>query len=553
MPFPGETRVPPSHAMTFGDAIDKFGYLGGLTKRKIQILRPPAALSRNTYSAALSPPLGPAYLASALEAAGYCAEILDCVGSDIGNIRPSDCGRFNIQGMDFEDILDQIDPNCIALGVSMMFSQEWPVHRELLSRIKERFPELFIVVGGEHPTALVEFVLTDCGAIDAVVMGEGEITFLEVVYRLSCGDPLAAVPGLAVRSEEGVVVKNGLSRRIRNIDEIPRPAWHLCDLQPYLQGFWTMGIGGRKSMPILATRGCPYQCTFCSNPNMWTTRYVMRSPEDVVDEIADLAEQYGVVNIDFYDLTAVVKRQWILAFCAELKHRMLGITWQLPSGTRSEALDDEVLRELKLTGCSFLVYSPESGSQVVLNDIKKHLNLQSIKESIGSATKIGHRTKVNFVIGFPSEKRLDLFHSLRFAWTLAVQGVLDCNFSIYTPYPGSELFERLREEAQIDVTTDAYFLTLLQQFDLTLSTSFNSRINNRELAAYRFLGMAGFYLLAYSLHPRRLGNLIKTVLRRTVQPGNLLEQRIMDWKARRRIVAKKARFPSKENIAQKSA
>ena len=112
----------------------------------------------------------------------------------------------------------------------------------------------------------------------------------------------------------------------------------------YIDGGFTYGVNLGRSMPILATRGCPYQCTFCSSPAMWTTRYYVRDVADVVDEIASYVERYAATNVDFYDLTAIIKRDWILAFCAELERRGLDITYQLPTGTRSEALDEEVLR-----------------------------------------------------------------------------------------------------------------------------------------------------------------------------------------------------------------
>ncbi len=112
---------------------------------------------------------------------------------------------------------------------------------------------------------------------------------------------------------------------------------------------------------MLATRGCPYSCTFCSSPDMWTTRYYARSPASVVDEIADYVERYGISNVDFEDLTAFINRDWILAFCAELVRRDLHISYQLPSGTRSEALDAEVLAPLWRSGCRNLTYAPESG------------------------------------------------------------------------------------------------------------------------------------------------------------------------------------------------
>src|SRR5439155_11432417 len=109
------------------------------------------------------------------------------------------------------------------------------------------------------------------------------------------------------------------------------------------------------------------------NPAMWTTRYAVRGVADVVDEIASYVERYRVTNVDFYDLTAIIKRDWILEFCAELERRRLAITYQLPTGTRSEALDGEVLSALHRTGCRNICYAPESGSAQTLARIKKKI------------------------------------------------------------------------------------------------------------------------------------------------------------------------------------
>ena len=117
-------------------------------------------------------------------------------------------------------------------------------------------------------------------------------------------------------------------------------------------------------MPILATRGCPYQCTFCSSPTMWTTRYIMRNPKDIVDEIEWLVKKYDANDFEFFDLTAIIKKSWMLAFCKELRERKIGnITWQLPVGTRSEALDKETLQAIYDSGCAYICYAPESGSE----------------------------------------------------------------------------------------------------------------------------------------------------------------------------------------------
>ena len=128
-------------------------------------------------------------------------------------------------------------------------------------------------------------------------------------------------------------------------------------------------------MPILGTRGCPFQCTFCSNPGMWTQRWIARDPVALADEMELYVRKYRVTNFDFQDLTAIVKRQWIVDFCRELIARDLKITWQMPSGTRAEVFDAEVADLLYRSGCRALAFAPESGSPEILKIVRKQVDL----------------------------------------------------------------------------------------------------------------------------------------------------------------------------------
>ena len=335
---------------------EKFAVPQGATG-SIQLVRPFSVLSKTTYSAAILPPLGLAYLASVVRNAGYDVKILDAQGEDIFNIRRSDNGLYNLQGSGTEEMVDMVDPDAGIIGVSLMFSQEWPPQRELINEIKKKCPDATIVAGGEHPSAFQEFTLRDCPAIDYVVNGEGELTFLELCHRIYVDNNPHETAGVAYLTTDGEFASNGYSSRITNIDELPWPAWDLCKIDNYFQPNWSMGVNMGKHLPLLATRGCPYQCTFCSNPTMWTTRYKMRDPISVADEIEHFVNRYGVNSFDFFDLTAIVKKDWTLRFCNELKERNLDISWQLPSGTRSEALDEETLSALYDTGCRLIVRS----------------------------------------------------------------------------------------------------------------------------------------------------------------------------------------------------
>lgn len=418
----------------------------------------------------------------------------------------------------------------------MMFSQEWVPQREFIIKVRARYPNLIIVVGGEHPTALPEYVLRDCPAIDFLVTGEGELTFLELVHALFHGNDPSKVPGVSYLTSAGVFVSNGLSSRISHINELPRPAGHLCKVDNYHNGNWTMGISSGRNMPILGTRGCPYQCTFCSNPTMWTTRYTMRDPKDVVDEVESLVKNHAARSIEFFDLTAIVKKDWIIAFCNELKARKLNVSWQRPSGTRSEALDDETLLAIYETNCRLLVYAPESGSPETLRIIKKNLKLDRLTQSACKAVKIGHTVKINMIIGFPHETLRDVLSSILYGVRMAWHGVEDCNLAVFTPYPGSELYKDLRAADTIPAPSDDYFRNLLVQFDLTKATSHTPHVSGWALAFWRVIGLACFYLTAYLCHPQRLVRLFNSIVRAgKFEPNNVIEQRVFDLIVRMKL------------------
>lgn len=502
-------------------------------RRLIQIARPFSVLSRNTYSAAILPPLGLAYLAAVLRQAGYNTGIIDAQGEDIRRIELSECGRYHIQGIGIDQMIDLIDPETAILGVSLMFTQEWLPQRAFIKRAKERYPHLKIVVGGEHPTALPEYVLRDCPEIDYLVSGEGELTFLELCWRIFNRMDTSDTPGVCLIDEQGKFISNGLSARISHLDDLPRPAWDLCKVENYFQPNWAMGIGTGRHMPILATRGCPYQCTFCSNPSMWTTRYKMRDPIDVASEIEELVQNYNVTAVDFFDLTAIVKREWTLDFCNELKRRKVKVTWQLPSGTRSEALDDETLQALYDTGCRLITYAPESGSEETLIRVKKKLNLASITESIRTAKRIGHVIKINLVIGFPDDTLKDTIKTIFYGVKMAFHGTDDCNISVFSPYPGSELYRRLLEEDRLPPPDDDYIYSLIVQFDMTKTNSYCYQVGGKTLAFIRVLGYLAFYLTAYVRYPKRVWRLAKSMFSRApFKPANVLEQRLYDLCAR---------------------
>lgn len=524
----------PSSQIEIEDAFKVYANPNVNTNKDIVLIKPPILFSKNAYSTPITMPLGLAYIASVLDKAGYPVRIIDCPGFDLERISLTPDGKFKLQGMDEGESIEMIGPDADIIGVSIMFSQEWTYIREYLKKIRKKYPKATIVVGGEHPTAMPEFTLRDCPAIDYLISGEGELTMLEAVHKLRINQSIENVSGVAYLKENQFHI-NGLAPRLANIKEMPWPKWDLIQVEPYFQPNFTMGIAHGRNIGILATRGCPYQCTFCSNPSMWTTRYTMRDVNDVVNEIEFYIKKYNVNSIDFYDLTAIVKKEWILEFMKELHRRELDIVWQLPSGTRSESLDEEVIGSLANSGCKFLVYAPESGSQTTLEMIKKRVNLKNLQKSVSIALRYGITVKVNFIIGFPFETRKSMWETLLFVWKLALLKTDDANVATFTPYPGSEMYEELKKENVFGEINDQYFENLVTQFDFTMSKTFCRHVPDFEVFIYRILGMSVFYGLSYLRVPSRLVRLIGCLFRnKNFQPRSAFEQRIFDMIARKR-------------------
>lgn len=246
---------------------------------------------------------------------------------------------------------------------------------------------------------------------------------------------------------------------------------------------------------------------------MWTTRWVSRKPEQVLQEILEYHKRYRIDNFDFYDLTAIVKKAWIVRFCKMVIDSNAGFTWQLPSGTRSEAIDSEVSELLYRSGCRNMSYAPESGSPSVLQRIKKKINIKGMEASMRSSVRNGINCKANIILGFPDETHREIFQTLWFCVRMAAIGIHDMSISPFSPYPGSELFSEMQGKNRITALTDEFFYGLAAYTDLTATVSCSQHVSNRALAFYRIFGMLAFYGVQYALRPWRLARTIRNVFR----------------------------------------
>jgi radical SAM superfamily enzyme YgiQ (UPF0313 family) len=470
----------------------------------VTLVRPPRVLSRTALNTV--PPVAPlslACLSAALRASGVRTVPIDGC-SDVDRCTPLDGLPFVVNGLTADAIADRVDPTSLFVGISCMFSREWIYQKRVITAVRRRFPRMPIVAGGEHVTADPAFVLRDCPAVSACALGEGEETIVELARAFERSTPLADVAGLALRSEDGTVVHTRRRARVTAIDALPWPAWDDLPLDVYLDRGFGMDEYLTRSIPMLASRGCPYLCTFCSNPSMWGTKWLARDPNDVVEEIKHYRRTYAIDHVEFFDLTTIVDRRWILRFTERLIDEDLGITWTMPSGTRSEALDAEVLGRLRRSGCRGVTYAPESGSPATLRRIKKKVDPVRMLESVGAANAAGLYVKAHLIVGLPGQSPREIWESFVFALRLAVNGVHDLLVYPFSAYPGSELYRELVAAGRIDPAAPDYDRVLLgADYGDVENTSWSEYFSARTVRAIAGIMMLVFYLGQFLLRPWR--------------------------------------------------
>ncbi|MCK5943462.1 MAG: B12-binding domain-containing radical SAM protein [Planctomycetes bacterium] len=469
---------------------------------KVTLIHPPVYINKNGLTA-LRPslPLGLAYIAAVLRDDKHDLTVIDALGEAPEQMVPD--GDIWRLGLTPEEIIERIPEDTQAIGVTSMWSYSWPIVRELLQKLREAFPKIAIICGGEHFTAVPELSMEQA-PIDFLVLGEGEETAVALFRALELGLDHTVIPGIMFRREDGELQKNDRRDRIKNVDEIPWPAWEFFDVEAYSSNRLVSGIYYGKTVPILATRGCPYQCTYCSSPNMWTTRWYARSPKDVLDEIEKYYHEYGARNFPFQDLTAILKRDWVVDFCREVEARGLDITWQLPAGTRSEIIDEEVASLLVRSGCKSLNFAPESGSERTRKHMKKMLTDEKLFRAVRASVKAGLNVGAFFVLAYPTDEKEDLEASVRLAARLGKAGVDDVSAGFFFPLPNTEITRQLEKEGK--VTYDDAFLKLpiyVHNTYLSEDRKYNDHFTAKELTKWKYKVVRAFYTRSLLMRPQR--------------------------------------------------
>ena len=332
---------------------------------------------------------------------------------------------------------------------------------------RKLYPKAKIVFGGVHPSVLPEEVLSH-GCVDFVIRNEGEIPMCELVS----GVPAERIRNLSFK-KGGKIFHNPAQELIKNLDEIPFPAYDLMPVRKYYPA-----VGSYKRLPalsVIATRGCPGQCTFCFKVFGRTLR--SRSAKNIFDEVASLHEKYGMREIAFYDDTFTSFRENVKEFCRLLLSSGLKISWSCFS--RVDCIDRETLALMKKAGCHQILYGVESADAGILRNIRKGIDLEKVREAVKMTKEAGISPRCSFMIGNPGETPETIERTIRFALELDPDLAM---FNITVPFPGTKMFDWAKGNGLL-------LSENWDDYDLSKQVMRLPTISNRDLQ--------GFYSSAY--------------------------------------------------------
>jgi len=337
-------------------------------------------------------------------------------------------------------VLREERPDLVGITANtIQIKAAWRVAQEIKAEVA-----LPIVLGGPHPTLLPQ-ESAQRPEVDIVVRGEGEATWADLCQKWEGGASLEEAEGISY-SQNGRVVHNPDRPLIADVDSLPFPAHHLFKMERYTNLQPTLDTVQGKSFSIITSRGCPYRCTYCSQilPRVWR----MRSPENVVAEWRWLVKDLGAREIGVLDDSFNIDRQRVLAICDLLVSEGLNhVPWIMINGIRANLVDEELLGRMREAGCIRTAFGVESGNQKILDTvIDKRLTLEEIRAAFRAAKSVGMETIGFFIIGLPGETEETIEDTIRFACEL---DPLVANFSMATPFPGTEMREVVLEKGRL--------------------------------------------------------------------------------------------------------
>lgn len=381
---------------------------------KIVLVRP------NYKSHIITPPLGLGYLSAYLKKFGINTEMIDGLKENLNSDRM------------IERILD-LKPDAVAITCLTTF------YKEAVSLSRElKKNKMITIIGGPHPTFLPYRTLVESQS-DYVICGEGEIPLVDLIRSKFRNDNIQGVYSLDnLKNERQDVIK---AQIVENLDELPFPNWEQMNPRSYTKAPHGAVIKGFPVGVIVSSRGCPYECTFCAAPKFCDRKIRFRTPENVVDEIEYLINNFKIKEVHFEDDNLTFNAENIKKLCRLLIEKKIKIHWACPNGIRADHISPEIIQLMKDSGCYYFAYGIESANPQILRNIKKKESVETIEKAIEIADKVGISTQGFFIFGLPGETAASIEENINFALRSKLSRA---QFMILDVLPGSELWDTLK-------------------------------------------------------------------------------------------------------------
>jgi anaerobic magnesium-protoporphyrin IX monomethyl ester cyclase len=380
------------------------------------------------------PPLGMIQLAAVCLEKGFSCEVIDPVVMDLSK----------------DGVLDKIGQlNPKVIGVNAL-TPTFHKSVDIATAIRQRFPDILLVLGGTKPTLAPKDVLDNHDIFDIGVIGEGEVTIIELLNFFKGHDynrlqvlenieDIASILGIVYRkkSDQKEIVYTG-KRPFIDLDTLPFPARHLLPMDKYIP----LPIQSKR-LPVvhmMVSRGCPFNCSFCCTPFTWGRDVRFRSPRNVVDEIKHVMKEYGAREISFWDDTFTANAKWLTELCNIIHDEKIDIIWSCFG--RVNNMTQELAKTMKRGGCWEIFYGIESVNQDSLNVIRKGLTPKMVKDAVKATQDAGIEVRGLFMLGLPKETPETAQKTIDFAKELNVDYA---QFTVTTPHKGTDLYSVARQ------------------------------------------------------------------------------------------------------------
>lgn len=371
----------------------------------------------------LMPPIGLLSIAAFLETKGMEVEILDCYGA------PATVERH---------VADILSRNPDVVGFSCTTSSFLEGYA-IAERIKELNPDVRLVFGGAHACSVGPSLLDAFPAVDYLIIGEGELTFAELLSAGFRG--VESIPGIGFR-KDGKGTLSAVRENVPDLDSLPFPAWRLLPGFPRRYNLPLFSYPRAPNTSVISSRGCPYQCSYCDR-SVFSRGFRFNSPDYIVEHLRYLHRDFGIRHVFFYDDLFTFDRKRVERFCLLMEERRVPVTYNCIA--RLEHVDRELVALLKRSGCWQVNFGIESGDPEIVARHRKLYDLEQVREKLSMVRESGMRVKGLFMVGFPGETEESIRRTIDFAVSLPLDEI---NVTKFTPFPGAPAFATIREHGE---------------------------------------------------------------------------------------------------------